>query len=280
MGWTITGDHEAFEAAALPLLLRDPVANTVALSVLDSLRRGHHFGEQPATLAWYTERGEVTGAVMRTPPWALLLAVLPLGSEPDLVAQLRRHGVQVPSVNGTEEAVRRFSACWTAGTELAAEARLRQRLFRLDRLVPPEPAPAGSARPAGQADLDLAMDWLHAFGHEADSHGGPPNRSFYAARVDQGLIWLWLNEHGDPVSFAGRTTAIAGVSRIGPVYTPPEHRRHGYAAAVTAACTQHALDTGAEQVILFTDLANPTSNAIYQRLGYRPIDDRMILHYR
>lgn len=280
MSWTITGDPEAFSTAALPLLLRDPVANTVTLSVLNSLGRGHQFGEQPAMLAWYTEQGEVTGAAMRTPPWALLLAVLPPGSEPELVTQLRHHGVEVPSVNGTEEAVRRFTACWTAGTDLAGDTALRQRLFRLDRLVPPEPAPAGSARLAGQADLDLAMDWLTAFGHEADSHGGPPDRAFYADRVDQELIWFWLDEQGDPVSLAGRTTTIAGVSRVGPVYTPPEHRRHGYAAGVTTACTQHALDTGAEQVILFTDLANPTSNAIYRRLGYRPIEDRMILHYR
>src|SRR6185437_2390394 len=167
MSWTITGDHQAFEAAALPLLLRDPVANTVALSVLNTLRRGHQFGEQPAMLAWLTEQGEVTGAVLRTPPWALLLAVLPPGREPDLVSQLRRPDVEVPSVNGTEDAVRRFSECWTADTGVAGQAGLRQRLFRLDGLVPPEPAPAGSARLASQADLDLAMDWLHAFGHEA-----------------------------------------------------------------------------------------------------------------
>jgi predicted GNAT family acetyltransferase len=280
MGWTITDDHEAFAAAALPLLLSDPVANTVALTVLDSLRRGHRFGEQPAMLAWYTERGETTGAVLRTPPWGLLIVVLPPGSEAELMAQLRRHGSQLPGANGTEEAVRRFSECWTAGTELTGELELRQRLFRLDRLVFPEPAPAGSARLAGPDDLDLLMDWLDAFRHEAESHGGPPNRSMYADRVQQKLIWFWLAAQGDPVSMASRSATIAGVSRVGPVYTPPEHRRHGYAAGVTAACTQHALDTDAEQVILFTDLANPTSNAIYRRLGYRPIDDRMILRYR
>jgi RimJ/RimL family protein N-acetyltransferase len=279
MSWTITDDPEAFAAATLPLLLRDPVSNTVALTVLDSVRRGRQFGEEPAMLAWYTEHGEVTGAVLRTPPWALLIIVLPPGSEPELVAQLRQSGIEVPGANGTEEAVRRFSACW-AGPDLTGEIESHLRLFRLDQLVFPEPAPAGSARLASHADLDLVMDWMVAFRHEAEPHGGEPHRSISADRVDQQLIWLWLDEPGNPVALAGRSVTIAGVSRIGPVYTPPEHRRRGYAAGVTAACTQHALDTGAEQVILFTDLSNPTSNGVYQRLGYRPIDDRVAVRYR
>lgn len=75
---------------------------------------------------------------------------------------------------------------------------------------------------------------------------------------------------------AARNATAAGVARVGPVYTPAERRRHGYGAAVTAAGTQDALDRGAQQVVLFTDLANPTSNAIYQELGYRPVTDRIL----
>jgi predicted GNAT family acetyltransferase len=74
--------------------------------------------------------------------------------------------------------------------------------------------------------------------------------------------YLWI-EGGDVVSMARHSPPVAGVSRVGPVYTPPEHRRHGYGSAVTAAATQAAMDGGAAQVILYTDLSNPTSNAIY-----------------
>jgi GNAT superfamily N-acetyltransferase len=280
MSWTITDDPEAFAAAALPLLLADPVANTVALTVLNSLRGGHQFGEQPAMLAWYTEHDQVTGAVLQTPPFGLLLVVLPAGSEPELVEQLRRDGRPIPDANGAEETVQRFSSCWVAGTQLTVEPWIRQRLFRLADLCPPQPAPAGSARPAGRPDEDLVMNWMQAFQDEAEPRDGEPNRRLHQHRIDHRLTWLWLDERGDPVSLAGRNVTVAGVSRIGPVYTPPEHRRHGYAAGVTAACSQHALDTGAEQVILFTDLSNPTSNGVYQRLGYRPIGDRLILRYR
>lgn len=78
---------------------------------------------------------------------------------------------------------------------------------------------------------------------------------------------------------AGRNRAAAGVARVGPVYTPPEQRRQGYGAAVTAACTSDALDRGASDVVLFTDLANPTSNAIYQQIGYRPLCDHLVITF-
>ena len=280
MAWRITDDPEEFAAAALPMLLAEPVTHTVALTVLDSVRAGHRYSDQPMTFGWYVERGEVTGAVLQTPPWGLLVIALPAGSEPALAEQLRQRGNAIPEANGAEDAVRRFGASWVADTGLTTAVVIRQRLFRLDRLVPPDPAPAGSARLVGQADLDLLMDWMQAFRDEAEPRAGVPVRSMHQDRVEQKLFWFWQDEQGDPVAVAGRNVTVAGVSRVGPVYTPPEHRRQGYAAGVTAACTQHALDTGADQVILFTDVSNPTSNGVYQRLGYRPLDeDRLILRF-
>jgi predicted GNAT family acetyltransferase len=280
MGWVFTEDPEVFADAAMPLLVRDPVANTVALTVLDSLRAGHRFSDAPVTLTWHADRDEVTGAVLMTPPFGLLLAQLSAGSERELVQQLRRRGSSVPDAHGTVESAHRFSSCWTDGTELVIEPVFQQRLFRLEQLVPPEPEPAGSARPASRDDLDLVMAWLRAFRDEAEPRAASPAREMQQRRIDLRLCWLWLNLSGDPVSMAVRSVTIAGVSRVGPVYTPPEHRKHGYAAGVTAACSQHALDTGAEQVILFTDLSNPTSNGVYRRLGFRPLDDRLVLRYR
>ncbi len=81
----------------------------------------------------------------------------------------------------------------------------------------------------------------------------------------------------EPVAMAGSTRAVNGVVRVAGVYTPPAHRRHGYGGAVTAAASQAALDAGAAAVVLYTDLANPTSNALYARLGYEPMADRVVL---
>jgi predicted GNAT family acetyltransferase len=98
-----------------------------------------------------------------------------------------------------------------------------------------------------------------------------------AARIAEGDFLLWFDAEGVPVSVAGFTPIVAGTARIGPVYTPPELRGRGYAGAVTAAAGQTLRDRGAAEVLLFTDLANPTSNALYQRIGYRAVTDRVRL---
>jgi predicted GNAT family acetyltransferase len=180
---------------------------------------------------------------------------------------------------GTADAAGRFADSWTAGTALRTELAMSQRFYTLDDLRPPDPSPPGGARPAVEADLDVLMDWLVAFHRESEASEASPQREIYRHRVELGLIWLWQDEQGNPVSMAARNVTVAGVSRIGPVYTPPTARRHGYGAAATAACTRDALDSGARQVVLFTDEANPTSNGIYQRIGFRPLDQRVILRF-
>ncbi|MBO0788662.1 MAG: GNAT family N-acetyltransferase, partial [Actinobacteria bacterium] len=97
-------------------------------------------------------------------------------------------------------------------------------------------------------------------------------------RLRHGGLTLW-EEEGRPVSLAGLTRQVAGQVRVGPVYTPPEFRRRGFAAAVTAAVSRAALAAGAQEVLLFTDLANPTSNSLYRRLGYRPVSDYVSLAF-
>jgi predicted GNAT family acetyltransferase len=205
-----------------------------------------------------------------TPPYELLLAVVPDVTE--LAAALGEQGTPLPGVNGSVEVVERFAATWTRGTPLRSEVVFRLRLYRLGTLCPPTPPPAGTARLAGMGDLELAIRWLRAFEDETGvtrTNVEPAARE----RIDDRRLWLWRDEAGETVSLAGRTPTLAGVARVAPVYTPPEQRRHGYGAAVTAACTADALARDAEHVVLFTDLANPTTNAIYQQIGFRPVGD-------
>ena len=96
--------------------------------------------------------------------------------------------------------------------------------------------------------------------------------------VTQGGLLLWEVD-GEPVAYAMARPATAGMSRVGPVYTPPAHRRRGYAGAVTAAATRWALDHGARHVAIFTDLANPTTNRLYPRLGFRPVYDALEVRF-
>jgi predicted GNAT family acetyltransferase len=139
----------------------------------------------------------------------------------------------------------------------------------------PEPPVCRAGARAGAGRL-RPRAWFGAFLSESHTLAHPDIGKAVDERVGYGGMTLWEAD-GVPVSMAGVTRQVAGMIRVAPVYTPPGYRRRGYAGAVTAAVTQAALDAGAGEVLLFTDLANPTSNALYQRLGYHPVEDRVIM---
>jgi predicted GNAT family acetyltransferase len=143
------------------------------------------------------------------------------------------------------------------------------RMYRLGQLRRPQLVP-GAAAAAGAPDVELVTRWIAAFHDEAVPNAPVEDWSAIAERlIAAGQIHLW-RDAGRTVSLAGVSAPAAGVARIGPVYTPRAARRHGYGAAVTAEATAAAISAGAKHVILYTDLANPTSNAMYQTIGYRP----------
>jgi predicted GNAT family acetyltransferase len=269
VSWHLTDDIEVYAERAWELLARDAARQTVALTVIEAARSGHRWSDDPPLFGWYDD-GEVRGAVSWTPPYELLLAVVPEDTVAALAAALR--GVELPGVDGGEEVVDAFVAAWQPARSSVA---FRMRLYRLGTLRPSS-AP-GTARRAGDGELALVVRWLQAFEVDAGVHRTnvePGARE----RIAGGRLWLWERD-GEPVALAARTAPAAGVSRIAPVYTPAEHRRRGYGAAVTAACTADALERDAEHVVLFTDLANPTSNSIYRQIGFDPVADYVVVRF-
>ena len=276
MPWRFSEDVEPYAERVVPLLSRDPAAYTIGLSIIDRLRAGHRFGDAPTFFGWLEENGEVRGAVSRTPPFDLLLSVVPEAET--LVSALREHDLEVPGVNGDVETVERFVAAWTAGTDLEATTWLQLRLFALGELEPPDPSPPGDARLATEDDLDLAMRWFDAFSEELNL----PERmqeSVVRVLIADRMLWLWEGESGAPVALALRTAAAAGVARINCVYTPPDQRGRRFGGAVTAASCADALARDADRVVLFTDADNPAPNAVYQRIGFRPVADHRVVHF-
>jgi GNAT superfamily N-acetyltransferase len=155
--------------------------------------------------------------------------------------------------------------------------RMSERLFRLDELVEPTGV-EGRARRATLDDFDVLVAWYADFEVEAIGRQQPGQDAAVRAGIESGGCWVWLDGADELCSFAQRRPAVDGVSRIGPVYTPPRLRGHGYGSAATAAATRDVLAEGAV-ACLYTDLANPTSNKIYQALGYVPVLDRTMVSY-
>lgn len=263
-------DATDFWQATGPIYESDPVRHTVALTVIHRLLHGGADGPEPLLLS-FVQRGRTVGAVFRTPPWPIGASALPLEAIPVLVEFLRDR--DPGGVAGPRETTDRFAKAWAEATGAPVREAMAQRMYRLGDLLPPHVP--GEFRLATERDVPQLVRFRKAFSAEALDGIDDPTwaegelRRTLAMGNAQG-IW---SVAGEPVAHAAASLPLNGMSRVGPVYTPPEHRRYGYGSAVTAAVSQWALDHGAERVLLFTDLANPTSNSIYQKLGYAPVDD-------
>ncbi|MFF2846916.1 GNAT family N-acetyltransferase [Streptomyces sp. NPDC058001] len=284
-GWHLTHDLDRFLDRAGPHLRSTPAPHTVLLSVTDALRRSglQAYGDEPPVFGTLVgEGGTVTGAWVRTPPRRLLLGTVPEDAVESLAATLAddQATAGLSGVTGRRPTVDAFATAWHTRTHTrtrtstgAHPTPLRaERLYRLDTLTPPDPAPPGTPRPAIEADRDLLRRWHVAFARDIGERNLMDSDTWVDSRLMYAGLTLWEVD-GTPVALAGVTRRIAGQVRVAPVYTPPDQRRRGYAAAVTAEVSRAARDGGADEVLLFTDLGNPTSNSVYQRIGYRPMGD-------
>jgi len=281
MAWQLTEDLETFLATAGGFLRDRAAANTIMLTATELLRAkgADAYGDVTPLFGWRPgPGGAVTAAFLHTPPYPVVLTDMTDTAAAELAADLVSQGRQAPGVNATAAPGAAFAAAWQEHTGQPAHTGMRMRLYTLDTLLPPDPLPPGAPRIADATDRALLLAWLDAFQDEAQPAGPNESQRVVNDRVGWGGLVLWEHE-GRPVSLAGRNRAAAGQARVGPVYTPPGLRGRGFGGAATATVTQAALDAGAEGVVLFTDLANPTSNTLYQRLGYRPISDWAVLRF-
>ena len=228
---------------------------------------------------WSDPAGAVAGAFMHTPPFPVVLTAVALEAAAELSA-VTMAARPLAGVNAYPEVAAAFADGWRHGNQVGrADVYRRQRLYRLAQLVWPDPAPGGTARIARDGDVPLTAGWFAAFADEVDDMGKGEDQSAAAReKISHGGVTCGRTD-GQPVSIACNTVQVGGMVRIGPVYTPPQARGHGYASAATAALSRRLLEAGAEEVVLFTDLANPVPNSIYQRIGYRPVEDRVVLAF-
>ncbi|MFI8293638.1 GNAT family N-acetyltransferase [Streptomyces sp. NPDC085614] len=262
MTWHFTEQAAVFRRAAAAPLAAAPARHTAVLTLVDGAE----------LLGWWTgPDGRVTGTCAVSPPGVPVLGVM-TGTAAYALARALPGAGAVTGVRGEADACEAFARAlgrpWTTTR--------RMRLFRLGELTPPEPAPPGRARRATVAEIPFAVAWARQFARDVGEAADTDPTANITTRVTEGRLYFW-EAHGVPRSMASVSPTLAGQARVSLVRTPPEERGRGFAGAVTSAVSRAALAAGAEQVLLFTDLANPTSNALYQRLGYRPLADHAAL---
>ncbi|MDX3190259.1 GNAT family N-acetyltransferase [Streptomyces sp. MN03-5084-2B] len=264
MTWHLTGDIEDFLAEAGDFLRSRPALHTSLLTRLEQLRT---HGEEGTLFARLEQDGEVRAIGYRRPAGRLILTTVPAGQADALAAHLTELGHPLSGVTAEDDSAAAFAEAWRRHAGAVPVLGVRVRLHRLGTLTPPEPMPEGRASAA--PDRAEVIRWCSEFATAVGQAPIADERSWAASNFAGKQFTFW--EADEPVAMAGSTPVLAGMVRIDPVYTPARFRGRGYAAAVTVAASRAALAAGATDVVLYTDPANVTSNALYRRIGYVPI---------
>ena len=238
------------------------------------------YGSQPL-LATVIDGEALSLAALMTPPYKLQVALFSAGSFESiklLASKVDKSGWRVPGVTGEEKAAGTFAIHWSEIAGTTFHVGMRQQIYEL-RKVNPIPYPEGIIRQATIADLPRAIKWRHSFHVDCFGDSAQPEVDDHQTRnmIEEGNLFFW--DDPEPVSMAALTRPTPHGISVSLVYTPPEFRRKGYASAIVARLSQHGLDSGREFCTLYTDLSNPTSNSIYQKIGYNAVADVVEINF-
>ncbi|BAX97643.1 putative acetyltransferase [Mycobacteroides stephanolepidis] len=269
-------DLAEYWALAGPLYSADPVLHTFELHLAARLRQPD--SDPAAALITFTDLDHLAGAALGTNQGLVCNAIPTAGITP-AVNMLADNAISLPSVRGSRAVTLAVADAWLSKTGATVCGTTDERLYRLADLIPP--GTAGEAVLVAAGDIEALVPWSIEYGRETFGVDKPADeaRRRLTGSYRLGDVYLCWDRGGIPVAMAGVRAPIEGVSRVGPVYTPPPHRGHGYGSAVTAAACEWARQAGAREIVLTTDLANPTSNSIYRKLGFRAVADSVIVEF-
>lgn len=277
MNVIIHPDAESFLARCSHRLAAEEALHNEIFANACTIATGNHPFHPPFLFASVEDGGEVCGCALSPPPDYLSLTAMPQAAIGPLADTAADCCGTLPGVMGPGDAALAFAAAWTERRGGGWALRGRWRWYTASAVTVPAYAAEGSLRVAELDDLPLARDWGAQFAAETGATVDVP--AFFERRIRSSSLYLW--EHH------GTTRAVVAVSgktprgvRLSGVFTPPEHRRNGYASAAVAAVTDLMLRSGWAFCTLSSDLAAATPGAIYQRIGYRPAGDVAIVALR
>ena len=264
-------DVATFARLAVPLLGAAEAENNLPLGICAGLALSTDARSPRPYLATVDDAGGPVTVALMTPPHKLVLSAAPPEALEALCVDLIDGGASVPGVIGRADVAETFAFIWRQRTAATVTLERAERIYQLTSVKMPAPI-AGRLRRAGQADLPLVQEWAHALVVEtgsSDDAAGIADVVERAVRTERLYVW----DDAGPVAMAASAGPTPNGVRVTLVYTPPRWRGRGYASACVAALSASLLESGRKFCFLFTDLANPTSNSIYMKLGYAPVCD-------
>ncbi|HUW91288.1 MAG TPA: GNAT family N-acetyltransferase [Candidatus Nanopelagicaceae bacterium] len=277
-------DIEEFYEVAYPFLLEHEAENNLPLSILNSLKKNvEAYGEVKPLLFSLTDAKIIKLIVLRTPPHDLIISYTDNLSTIDvLTEELIKQGETLPGVLRFKEAADKFAEQWCVKNVLKCELFRKERIYMLEK-ISEETLGHRKFSVAPKVHQELVFQWAGEMMKEAliDTTEDDILRMVNILReeFEQGKSHIYLLfENDEPVSMAKEAGKTPNGVFVNLVYTPIPLRRKGYATECVAKLSKLLLEVGNTYCFLFTDLSNPTSNSIYQKIGYRPVIDEN--HYK
>jgi predicted GNAT family acetyltransferase len=280
-------DVSEFYDATYDLLMEHEAQNLIPLGNIIIGKKGEDKSGWRDPANWYmatvTDDADIQLVAVMTPPHNITLYAKENRIDETVVSCLIDGigDVVVPGVTAKKDMALYFADAYCFAKGLTHETAMEQRLYELTE-VNPDIQHMGTMRLVEESDMYFLPYWMEAF-YSAETYGKttmtiPQDTEAYLGKIKQKKIYV-LEEDGKPVSIAGATRELQGVCGVAHVYTPPYFRKRGYATSCVARLSQIILDKGFTKCVLYTDLANPTSNSIYQKIGYRQICDSVMLKF-
>jgi predicted GNAT family acetyltransferase len=267
-------DPQYFLDRAQAYLVREESVNGLMLGIAIRLEMGleQDAGEEAPLLLVVEDAGELIGTAVQTPPHKFVIYSHLPNPEPFITALtnfLLEKAYSVPGVLGPENVSRQFADKWYQCTGKPFHEGLRQGVYEL-REVREVTAVSGHFRSAKGEDIGILTKFMQGFSAVVGDRIETANALSYAQELTKHkMLFVWEDEK--VVSMAASVRPTSNGMSVNLVYTPPEERRKGYATALVAALSQRLLDDGCQFCTLFTDMNNPTSNHIYQAIGYQKV---------
>lgn len=264
-------DVVAFRDRIQPYLLQHELQHGVLLSNIIMLMQSLERYSEPPYFALVEEQGKIVVIAIYLSPQPVTLSLIPnLLAIQLIVDDLSVANKTLPGVRGIAKEAQAFANAWTECSGQSYDLKLQLRFYQLN-VVQPVLGVKGDLRLAEKSDQALLVEWFNAFAQTVIVEGSETAEQRVALQLSQKSLYIWQNQV--PVSLVGTSRTVSGNGIVRTVYTPPEHRRNGYATASVAAVSQIILNQGCKCCYLSTNLKNSTSNHIYQTVGFQPICD-------
>lgn len=264
-------DASQFYEKVKDYLLNYEAHHCLLFGIIDTLIHYPQRYDKNPYLASVEDGGKVIAVAVKTAPYAAVLSkVEDFGAIEAIASNLQAQKEPLPGVNALTEEALAFAQTWQKLTGEPYEIKMQMRIRQL-QTVESIAKSSGYLRLANESDRQLILEWYKAFELDALGENHEQSDRIVDYHLKQNHAYIWEDKIPVSMVFAGGSTPNG--KRITAVYTPPEHRQKGYATSCVAALSQKLLDSGCKYCFLFTDLANPTSNHIYHKIGYRPVSN-------